>query len=416
MPNIWIHNADEIGVLECVDCIYDSKYLWRLQNNDIFFLRCSIDAFYLNYIKRVKGLNEDCKICSINRLKNESTLVESILCNQKILLELYLLNKSNSYEFNPYFQSKAIHDLFKSTGIDMKFTSYDLVNVGLIKQLNSKTFFKKLCNQAEVDCVPPQKGFVSSDFDEICSLIDRVAGMNNDKVFLKKAFSGGGHGNKGGTSSYLKKYLSAWLSPGEEVMVEYLCDFDVIVGSLIDIKEDSINFIGLDKQIINDFKWYGLTYPYEDNQEGEIVRSNSMKLAEVIYRTGARGPLNLDFGIIKNNNIPIVYALEANFRDNGFGLLLEVLSDRNKCLHYNHRYSLSNYANFDDIYDKIKSITLNQESILISDTKKKNGVIIVDINMSVKTFGLAIVGSNFNEISEIKKLVNENFNICELTK
>jgi len=95
-----------------------------------------------------------------------------------------------------------------------------------------------------------------------------------------------------------------------------------VAGSLASVGPDGLQFLGIDLQVIRDGGWAGFDYPYPEGPGATRVRDWTMRIAEAVRDSGARGYLNLDWAfLVDSPGAPVV--LECNFRHNGLAYVTE---------------------------------------------------------------------------------------------
>jgi hypothetical protein len=191
---------------------------------------------------------------------------------------------------------------------------------------------------------------------------------------LRKTFAAGGMGNLSGTNTDLINSLDKWYDGGT-VLIEPFLDFTAIIGSLVTLTDSGCIYRGLDLQLVRNNSWSGLRYPVANSHIAAQIKHASMIAAESVHALGARGNMNIDWGVLKNkDDSETPMALECNFRHNGFSHLLNFGLNRFKSLQDLHILYEENIkigderTTFSDMMEKLSPL-------LVKSKKSPRGIL-----------------------------------------
>ncbi|MBF0206694.1 MAG: hypothetical protein HQK53_07370 [Oligoflexia bacterium] len=333
MPKILIFNTEEVGPSFCnhTAARAANRYLWLLEEGDIAITPTPPNEAHWNYVQSIiPGMTYPLSPSSpvsagglIHRIVADQALIEHL---RKIITKKQKLDIQ--FQLCTYFPSPEILQLSKILDIPLHplMPSTEFLQAGLSLKFNSKSYITQLAPKLNIPVVP---GVVVNNKQQLTAAINNYG--NNSAVMIKKTLSAGGYGNHAGTPSQLQPLIEEMPSQIEEMIVGPLLPFTKTIGSLAEIGSEQIKFLGMDLQIIKQYGWCGLQYPYPfplDIQKK--IKNWTMILAEHLQSLGGRGYLNLDFGVIENaekdtGETASILLLESNFRYNGFSLMLRIL-------------------------------------------------------------------------------------------
>jgi hypothetical protein len=163
------------------------------------------------------------------------------------------------------------------------------------------------------------------------------------KLVLKKDISAGGRGILTDNCAELTTAINNhWAGATETIVIDEFENLELILGALVEITDYGLNFVGVDKQIIENNHWCGMEYPFTANRTLiNQIKQNSLKLAQLFFDMGARGWVNFDFGVTKNN---LLYALETNFRHNGMSAMINAFATKNQSIRYYNNHNRNNMS------------------------------------------------------------------------
>lgn len=335
MPSkIWLPNVEEIGrpLMANDTRNYNSavqKYLWLLEEGDLFILPCGVSPDFLDYLIKIKGLKTRPEILVPEKSYPGQPFMESLLQDRVIIQKLQKIGQEKSHHgvvLCPYIATLSTLTLSKVTAIPLVNTYQDQRYLSFIESngvmnFNCKSHIKKEC---QLLGIPFIAGESASSVKELEVTLLKMMTESN-LLIIKKAYAGGGLGNfmlpaNGLTLHERLQVALGWYIEqcyqDEIVVVEPYLNFLQIVGSLSVISKEFQQYHGIDLQIIRNNGWSGVLLPFRNRWEEEIKRS-TLILGEKIRALGGRGLLNLDFGITENGPVLI----ESNFRLNGFYLI-----------------------------------------------------------------------------------------------
>jgi hypothetical protein len=312
--------------------------------------------------------------------------------------------------FEPYLETAEILKLSRLTGIPAGRTPATLVLTGLIKQLNHKGYFEEIALMAGAEI--PDGIYADSD-EKITEAILEMKNRGYGMLMLKKAEYAGGAGNLSGSPDDLLQALPAWYNGGGLKIEEFL-NLETTIGSLALLRDDDFVYMGDDEQIFDKGLWSGFHYPCKDRHISSQIKDLTMKFAEIIHKMGARGYLNMDWGIVNRDGKKQIIAIEINFRHNGLSCMVELASglpggitEKTNLLYYG-KFSLpAEMTEFKDLTDILREIRYDGNSLLIEKPDKNKGVIISTPILEGKA-GLLIVGDSPEYTQNVKKLLNRH--------
>lgn len=389
MPKVWILNTEEVvppGDLSYSDILVPKalemtqRYLNIISPGDVVVLPVKISSEFLNYVSRFNGLPQDREwLIELSKITRPYSIVELIKDDSKLICRLKGLNGGDRWELMPFIETKNVVSLSELLDIPICGTTPELISSGLIEDLNDKCFFRDISLKAGIEIVP---GYCAYNKKELKAFI-RELSRNNGRVIVKKAKYAGGLGNITGSCDYLNEWVDREYG-GEAVVVEQYMDFKEVLGSLVSLDKRGINFIGIDKHIRNNDKWTGLIYPYYISDSGvyNCIKDLSLKYAGILFKMGARGYLNLDWGIAQEYDNFKTFPIEINFRQNGFSYIIELGMKYFNTSHdgfhviYDESIKIKNNGNLGDILKVLEALKVDNEPALIRKPGKNKGAIV----------------------------------------
>lgn len=326
MPRLWVANAEE--ALPEDDVFYDKnfatktmrifpRFLLCLRPGDCLVVPTPIQQDFAAYISGLLGLGAPERITlRIGRLSSPYSMVDSILEDPDAMRAMKA-RAGGGWTIEPFIETPRIVRLSRETGIPTEMTHPELVWNGMISVLNDKGSFKKLAATLNVPTVP------GCEADSMPALEKgiKLMGEAYPEVMLRKVKYAGGAGNAHGSGPELLKLIPGWYSGGK-VLIEPFLDIAAVAGSLAYLGPDEAKFIGIDKQVIKNGGWTGFDFPYPPGDGYRRIRDYTVKLADAVRSSGARGYLNIDWAF-KTSAPDSPVALECNFRSNGFAYITE---------------------------------------------------------------------------------------------
>ncbi|HBA60383.1 MAG TPA: hypothetical protein DCZ92_06130 [Elusimicrobia bacterium] len=327
MPRLWVANAEE-ALPE--DDIFYSKYfatktmrifprfLLCLKPGDCLVVPTTIQEDFAEYISALLKLGPVKNITlRLDKLSKPYSMVDSILADHDALAAIKAKVRGGGWTIEPFIETPRIVRLARETGVPTDMTHPELVWNGMISVLNDKASFKKLAATLNIPTVP---GCEADSMPALEKAIKLMAIAYPD-IMLRKVKYAGGAGNAHGTAEDLLKLIPDWYNGGK-ILIEPFLDIASVAGSLAYLGADVAKFIGIDKQVIKDGGWSGFDFPYPAGPGPGKIKDYTVKLADAVQSSGARGYLNVDWAF-KAGSPDSPLALECNFRSNGFGYITE---------------------------------------------------------------------------------------------
>jgi len=303
--------------MEALLSYYPQRYLLRANPGDIVIVPDQVPQDFLEYAKKLKKLPHESRwLVVTGRNRGRYCAATALLANRAALRRLKSLLTKN-HVFTPYMQTAKALALAQKLGVKCAGSSPEALKAGLAAAVNNKHLFKQTCRALGVPVLPD---YLCACRESLSRAISRM-GEGGRRVIVKKTVSGGGYGNLSGTANELLSRLHVWHQDGQALVEPHLGD-ETVVGSLVEMNEGSCHFIGLDRQLCEDDAWRGCRYPYA-GRGAALIKKHSLALARHFRAQGLRGQLNLDWFDTNRG----IFAIECNFRDNGFGYTLELARD-----------------------------------------------------------------------------------------
>ncbi len=367
------------------------RFLCSLNPGDVLVTPTQIEPSFQRYICSLLNLGSPEQTVINVKMAESCLLTDAIRADNIARQAIKERCQGEGWFVEPYIQTEPIMELSRQLELPVKGTDPKYLALGLIDNLNSKDFCKALAIGAGCQ-VPP--GMCADSLTALENTIDTVSaqlseqnGQNQPRLMLRKIQSAGGAGNLAGTAAELKAAISDWYG-GSRVLVEHFINFETVCGSLNLIDDQGCHFVGLDSQVFdNRGGWCGFDYPAnvvgpEADEALSKLLADIDRLGRSVYLAGARGYLNMDWGLTRNaqGRLEPVF-LECNFRHNGFGYVIDVarhfFGAHWSSLHISSRESLpTTAANTDELLTKLSSLTYEGEPLLLHKTKGRRGLVI----------------------------------------
>ncbi len=405
---IWIMNFEEVYGGGISDRLYFDFYRHIICSNpgDIFLSSIKIPVDFINYMCTVKGVHNDkSRIIRIDKVCNPYYLCDSIFLNKSVVHLLKKLSLTGKFCFSPFCATKKVSLLSKYFGIPI-YGKYNR-NINVVKNYNNKKIFKEISKEIGVETI---HGFSAKEKNKIINVVEEICKNSTDQAILKKTNCDGKNSNLYGEKSYLLKNIDSWIGNyKEDVIIEKYIQFIEVCGSLVSINDSGYKFLGIDSQIIQNCIWEGCAIPFNTKKFEKEIKKKSILYAKKIYESGGRGFLNLDWAIGFNDKGSLkCYALEANYRYNGFQLVLDIIKScyknvvKNYFAVYYKSYPISREINsFTDIFKRAKNIIVNKTLAMITNAAQRKGIIFTSCPFQNK-ISLIIVGKTKSYIKNVE--------------
>jgi hypothetical protein len=332
MPKLWLANIDEAFSPRCPDedelvfgksaCV-TPRFLYCLQKGDALVLPAPVPVDFLSYVCRLLGFSrQDISVFYPQTSSSPYYLVDSTLADKSLVAQLSVLVSRGDWLIEPYIETRRVLTLADALGLSAGRMPRQRIKEGLGEFLNNKYHFKHMARQLQI---PVVEGIEAGSRQEIEEAIARLAARGFPRLMLRKAMGGGGMGNLAGSPPELTARLDSYYQGGM-VLVEPYLDLHATLGSLVEITEKELVFRGIDCQLIEEGRWVGFSYPLPAGVLAGLVKNKSMKMAAYLQQLGARGYMNLDWGVLEGQaDSSSLVALECNFRHNGFSHILDLV-------------------------------------------------------------------------------------------
>lgn len=332
MPKkLWLPNVEE--VLPENDVNYGHvfvpktfelfpRFLLCLAPGDAIVSPQRLDQDFCTYIAGISGLGGVRNwLIELDGQSKPYSLVESLMLDWGAMRRVRELAASDAWTIEPFIESPRIMRLSRETAIPTDKTNPQLVLNGVITKINDKGSFKELAKGLGVNTVG---GYLADSMPALEKAIDLVSKENGDRVMLRKTLYGGGLGNLSGGRERLLYEIRGWYNGGR-ILIEPFLDIKHVAGSLAVIGPKGARFLGVDVQTFCDGRWSGFDFPHPEAAQAGRIKELTMLIAAKVHGLGARGSLNVDWAFTADKpGEPL--ALECNFRNNGFGYVLDFAS------------------------------------------------------------------------------------------
>lgn len=326
---------------------------------------------------------------------------------------LRTLCRGQSYSFRPYIQTSRAFALAQTLGVAWEGAAEQLINQGIIYNANSKVAIKSLATAAGIKVAPYA---VASNLDQLMDSIEQF-GLKYHQLFVKKDGMCGGRGNISGICDELKKVIPTWYRAGN-VLVEPMLPVRVSLGSLFDIQSNQIDFLGIDEQFYDGYKWSGFQYPYCNEAIADKIRVLTLHFAEQLRSLGLCGPGNFDW-LVMDTDYPEaelyegdVVLSECNFRYTGVYPSLNIArqcidSEFQKAAILSYaRYPLDKqYSSFTSLFNKLSNIRYDKKPILIQSGMNTEFGVLISRPPANGTCGITFFGRSQSELAEYANLL-----------
>lgn|GEM_PF-1177371 len=411
---IWIANGEEVTsprrsedeptVLSKVRA-FEARYLFYPTEDDLLISFSEPRESFMEYLTGLLGYSKPPRVLFPRRVSSPYFLIDSVLADDDLMARLRAITAGGQWSLEPHYESRRVLLLADSLGLGFSRTRRDLVVGGLIDQCNDKEFFKRLADELDIPRVP---GVCVETLEEVsAALLSSGPGSSTTSWMLRKAVNAGGLGNLFGDRESLLKALPTYCTGGR-ILVEPFLDLSLTLGSLVRLSEEGCFFVGIDSQRIEEAGWTGFSYPYIDDRFAGTVRDYSLRIAARMHRNGARGYLNLDFGVVRNGETErSLVALESNLRHNGFSHILDLAGryfqdgPPPRHIQFVSNVTVSSPGiTFPGLLGTLRAITVDGESVLIEGRGRIRGVIPI-LPAYAGSCGLAIFGETADYVDRV---------------
>lgn len=321
MPDkIWILNVDDfVFKTNALDALskHSLKYIQILKPGDLCIASPLIerDDAFVSYMARIKKLQNKNWLLLPEKQNTDESLVGCIIKDKSLISKLKNLCKQG-YVIIPLMYTKEFAKLSRMCGNKL------LNNSIAVQEANNKLVFKKLCKDFGIQTIQPVFEAATRRKSRVLSFLDF-----NETYLLRRPFSAGGYGNTKGKLIDLLQMLRGYHKEGH-FYIERFKDIYKTLGSLCILKDDNIQFVGIDCQIIHKAAWEGCAFPFTKLDKDILaeIKEKSVNLAEYYHKKGVRGQVNFDWAIRIKEGKLVLRALECNSRYNGFGLCIRLAS------------------------------------------------------------------------------------------
>lgn len=311
MPSLFLANAEEVlpdtdpGFADFVatkTMRMFPRFLLGLRPGDCLVTPVLPPADYRDYVAALLGMPAP-EIVHVRNHSRPYSLVDSLR------KEPGLLGDRPGWRLEPFMATARTAALAAELGLETDATPPDLG-----RALNDKAGFKGWAAGLGIDVMPGRTVL------DRRSLEEALRQAPAERCMLRKACAAGGAGNLAGPPEELLARLDGWYGGGA-LLVEPFVEFGSVVGTLMRLEADGSHFVGLDLQVIRDGAWSGFDYPFP--RHVTAILTGMSRLAHAAWRGGARGWMNLDWGLPAGEpDRPLL--LECNLRHNGFGYVMDL--------------------------------------------------------------------------------------------
>jgi len=328
MPKrLWVPNVEE--VLPENDVHYEKVFVPKalelfprsllcLAPGDAIVSPVAVDRDFCAYVAGLSGLGGPASwLIELAGHSKPYSLVESVTLDPAAMRRLRALGGAGAWVIEPFIESPRVMRLSRDTAIPTDKTNPELVLNGVVTRLNDKGSFKELAARLGVKTTG---GYLADSMPALEKAIALVSAANGDRVMLRKTLYGGGLGNLSGGRERLLYEIRSWYNGGR-VLIEPFLDIRQVAGSLAVIADGGVSFLGVDVQTFCGGCWNGFDFPHPDPELAARIRELTLTVGREAWKLGARGSLNVDWAFTADSpSEPL--ALECNFRNNGFGYVL----------------------------------------------------------------------------------------------
>ncbi|HOY67145.1 MAG TPA: hypothetical protein PLP29_09660 [Candidatus Ozemobacteraceae bacterium] len=330
MPKLWFANIEEVfldadtdeqGSLATKVSVWTPRFLFHAAPGDAVIVGNAVDQRFIAYASAVSGFTSTLPVLFPTAEPRPFLLAEAVLADRRLLDAARELCRDGGWVLEPYLQTENALRVAAEIGIPGNPTHNILIEEGLSQQLNDKLECKRIAGHLGIETIP---GISANDLVGLRRAVKDASQFHDGELMLRKAQSAGGVGNLCGAPDELLPRLENWYSNGT-VLIEPKLELLETLGSLVDVERHGPEFIGIDSQILENGGWVGFTYPFTDQDIADQIHRESLAFGRAAHQLGGRGYLNLDWGIVRNDDgSRRAVLIECNFRHNGFSHLIDL--------------------------------------------------------------------------------------------
>ncbi|MGB2578469.1 hypothetical protein AAIR98_000388 [Elusimicrobium simillimum] len=321
--------ADKIWILNIDDFMFKSQAVSALKKHSLPYINllkpadiCIIsplvqkDEYFTAYVEAVKKLTNKKWIYQPKKQAKDQTLINAIMKDEKLIAQIKKLCKQN-FVLIPLIYTEEFAKLSKKVGNKL------LNNSIAVQEANNKLLFKELCQEFGVKTMKPvfeKQG--GKNKSRVLAFIDF-----NETYLLRRPFSAGGYGNIKGKIIDLLPLIRQYHKDGD-FYIEKFKEIYKTLGSLCILKDDGIQWVGIDWQFVHRAGSEGRAFPFKKMDKAILdrIKEKSLQMAEYYHKKGVRGHVNFDWAIRIIDGQYKLRALECNSRYNGFGIAVRIAS------------------------------------------------------------------------------------------
>jgi len=330
MPKLWFANIEEVfgdaGSADSADLmtkvgVWTPRFLFHASPGDAVIVGNPVDPRFIAYAATVSGFKSTLPVMHPKVQPRPFLLADAVLMDTALIEEARHLCRDGNWILEPYLQSSNALRVAAAIGIPANPTHGALIEEGLVNQLNDKLECKRIAGHLGIETIP---GISADDLAGLRKAVKDASQFHDGELMLRKVQSAGGVGNLCGWPDELLPLLDDWYSDGG-VLIEPKMDLEETLGSLVDIERNGPEFVGIDSQILENGGWVGFRYPFKDDDIADQIHEGSQAFGRAAHQLGARGYLNLDWGVVRGDDgTRRAILIECNFRHNGFSHVIDL--------------------------------------------------------------------------------------------
>lgn len=330
MPKLWFANIEEVfgesfkaesNDLMTKVGVWTPRFLFHAAPGDAVIVGNAVDPRFIAYAAAVSDFKSTLPVLFPSVEPRPFLLADAVMADSGLVDKARNLCRDGGWILEPYIQTENTLRVAEAIGIPANPTHDVLIEEGLSHQLNDKLECKRIAGHLGIETIP---GVAADDVAGLRKAIKNASQFHAGELMLRNVQSAGGVGNLCGTPADLLSRVDSWY-PGGNILIEPMLDLEITLGSLVDIEPHGPEFVGIDEQILESGGWVGFKYPFTDPDIADQVRTESLAFGRAAHQLGARGYLNLDWGVVRNSEgSRRAVLIECNFRHNGFSHLIDL--------------------------------------------------------------------------------------------